>query len=535
MRAVCYLRVSSAGQAEKGTIQSQFRDLPAFVLRQGWTLVKPIGTYVDDGHTAKAGHLGARAGFAALARDAALGLFDVVVVVDLDRLTRSEDLAERGAILGAFQRAGVKIAVANTGQMLDLSSSMGDLLSLMGGFFAAEENRKRRVRAKGGRRLAISRGRLPAGKTPYGLAFSTENGWSIHPVNGPIAIEILTRLAAGHGTGAIARDFRERGAALPQQGTWTRSKIWHIATRPHYTGTWLADSASGTTVKIPALVDEETWKQALGGLEDRRNKGRKTKHSYLLEKLAICAECGARVRIQTDKERRWSRYTCRIASSNGQGTCRAAFRVVDVDARVWAAISRDLADPQLAERIVAGTANLAGDAETWRRDAAEYRRKLTRLENEVEPTILERFRRGKISAAAMDRELTALSRERRALERQLQTARAAVRKSDIAASELGEVNATLDHLRGALAATTDEERAQLVRSLVAPGGIILGEKIQIQLRIPAPGQRGSTSGQSAPPSNQRGGGGADAGTPCLASGSACSSETPECFELRVVA
>jgi DNA invertase Pin-like site-specific DNA recombinase len=45
-------------------------------------------------------------------RDAGLGQFDVVVVVDLDRLTRSEDLRERGEVLGAFQEAGVQIAVA---------------------------------------------------------------------------------------------------------------------------------------------------------------------------------------------------------------------------------------------------------------------------------------------------------------------------------------------------------------------------------------------------------------------------------------
>lgn len=73
MRAVCYSRVSSASQAERGTIESQFRDLPAFVARMGWQLVRPISTYVDDGRTARSGHLAARTGFAALLRDAAAG------------------------------------------------------------------------------------------------------------------------------------------------------------------------------------------------------------------------------------------------------------------------------------------------------------------------------------------------------------------------------------------------------------------------------------------------------------------------------
>ena len=53
---------------------------------------------------------------------------------------------ERGEVLGAFQKAGVQIAVSSSGQVLDLRSSMGDLMSSLGAFFAAEENRKRRDR-----------------------------------------------------------------------------------------------------------------------------------------------------------------------------------------------------------------------------------------------------------------------------------------------------------------------------------------------------------------------------------------------------
>lgn len=515
MRAVCYSRVSSAGQAERGTIESQFRDLPAFIKRQGWTLVRPVGTYVDDGHTAKAGYLAARTGFSALARDAAAGLFDAVAIVDMDRLTRSEDLAERGAILGVFQRARVKIAIANTGQVLDLSSSIGDLLSLMGGFGAAEENRKRSSRAVAGRKLSISRGRLPAGKTPYGLAFCPTAGWSIHPVNGPIAREILKRLADGETSGAIASDFRERGLPLPQKGTWTAGRVWNIATRKHHTGTWIADVERGTAVSIPAITTEEMWQRAQGGLLDRRNKGRKTKHSYLLEKIATCEKCGAMVRIATNAKRKWSRYTCRIARNNGMGNCDASYLVEGVDERVWDAISRELADPQLAERIAAGAAATAGDAAAWRRDAAECRRKIARLEKEVEPSLLARYRRGTISQAALDRELAELGKERRQLQRQLQAASIAIGRAGAAEMALGDVAATLDLIRAGLSATTPEERAQLVRSLVEPGGIILGDTIRMKLRIPAPGERGGTSS--------------------LASGSACRIDTKKCVELRVVA
>src|SRR4051794_34789735 len=127
MRAVCYCRVSSQAQRDRHTIGSQLSTLPKFIAERGWTLVAPADTYVDDGRTAKAGHLEKREGFTRLFADMAAGKFDVVVAVDQDRLTRSEDITERGEVLGAFQRAKVQIAVAATGQVLDLGSSMGDL------------------------------------------------------------------------------------------------------------------------------------------------------------------------------------------------------------------------------------------------------------------------------------------------------------------------------------------------------------------------------------------------------------------------
>jgi len=46
---VIYPRVSSLIQQDRHTIASQLHDLPAFVERQGWKLVSPPETYVDDG------------------------------------------------------------------------------------------------------------------------------------------------------------------------------------------------------------------------------------------------------------------------------------------------------------------------------------------------------------------------------------------------------------------------------------------------------------------------------------------------------
>ena len=167
------------GNLSFNTSESQLRDLPAFATARGWTVV---GVYTDDGKSAAAGKLAARDAFARLAADAAAGAFDVVVVVDQDRLTRTEDMRERGAILGAFQAAGVKVAVTSTGQVLDYRTDEGDLLGSLGAYFAAVENRKRRA-------LLHRRGLIAYATTPHcptcGYTTGFPPGWTTPQGNAP--------------------------------------------------------------------------------------------------------------------------------------------------------------------------------------------------------------------------------------------------------------------------------------------------------------------------------------------------------------
>jgi DNA invertase Pin-like site-specific DNA recombinase len=127
-------------------------------------------------------------------------------------LTRSEDLRERGEVLGTFQKGGVQIAISSSGEVLDLRSSMGDLMSSFGAFFAAEENRKRCDRVCRGKAEAIRKGRKPAGPTPFGYLYDRKrSAWSVDPELGPVVVEIFTRVAQGQTCESIARDLQARG------------------------------------------------------------------------------------------------------------------------------------------------------------------------------------------------------------------------------------------------------------------------------------------------------------------------------------
>lgn len=481
-RAVGYLRVSSAQQRDRHTIASQLRAITDYVARQGWTLERPIDTYVDDGFTAKAGRLEQRRGLAALLRDAASGLFDVVVVVDLDRLSRSEDITERGAIIGAFQRAGVRIATT-TGQLLDLSTSSGDLFATLHSFFAAEENRKRRERVQRGKLEAAQRGGKTTGAGPYGLRYiKPENRWEHDPVRAPVLVEIYKRAAAGESCATIALDLEVRRLP-PPGGKWNRARVRDLVRSRHAVGEYIAHRRTRTVVAVPPIVTEDLWQRAQLALDANRTRGLdRTRHVYLLEDLARCA-CGAPIRIRSahTTRGRWYRPAAYICGAR----CGAkAMLVAAADAAAWDEIRQRLEQPGLVRELAELDADRGDDAQTWERDAAAAQAHLDRLVK-VEAAIMARFRRGLISEAALDTELAAIRRERAQASAQVSTAMKARGKARSVQTRLQAASVAIGELRAALTAAELADRRAIVLMVVDPGGVTVSAgAIAVDLWLP---------------------------------------------------
>jgi site-specific DNA recombinase len=476
MRAVIYPRVSSQQQKDRHTIDSQLRELPEFVRERGWTLARPAETYVDDGRSARAGKLDERAGLQQLLKDAQAGLFDVVAVVDLDRLTRSEDLIERAFVLGSLQRAKIVVAEKKSGQVLDLNSTMGDLMSSLGGFFAAEENRKRRERTVRGKLEAIRKGRKPSGPTPFGLSFDKTSGdWKLDEPNAAIVCEIYTRVIAGESCDAIGYDFDRRGIKRPRAGSWSRERVWQIARASTYRGIWVADKARGLTVPVPPIVDEACWQAAQDSLARWGLRGiTRRKYIRLCADIAVCGICGSQIGTTTTNDWHGNRVAYYVCSRRrrvryGDTRCTLPMRRVDeVDGRIWRALSELLLRPDLLEKAVAKRKLDSGrDKRDWSGDLATFRRKLADMER-AETIILDRFRRGLISPGAMDHEARAAGRHRKMLERQIEVAELEFARVDIEASQVDALSTTIADLRGRLATATQEIKREIVRALV-PG------------------------------------------------------------------
>lgn len=444
-RAAVYARVSSDKQRDAKTIETQIRLSPEFLRARQWPQVvdpggKPsaLGVFVDDGMSAKTGRLAARAAFHRLKALMAAGAIDVVVMIAQDRLTRTEDMEERGQILGAIQKAGVKLASMSNGMVLDLNTAMGDLMANMQAAADANFNRQLRMRVVEGRQTAIKRKRKPGGVTTYGYRYNRAAApgeeWSLHEVEAPIVHEIYTRLAAGESSRVIADDLTARG--VPPGGRakyWTRERVWNLANHTIYRGQWMADRRRRLTIPVPRIVDDALWFVVHNGFRASGLRGlRRTKYVYLLEGIATCELCGGRIGIDSQRgpgkrgtrDKMAARYICinrRRLPAPGIARCTLpTIRTADADDRAWAEIRKLVADDRIERRTERARKGAAPPDAA--KDLKAIEGKIARLET-AEAGILERFQRGLISDGAMDRSLAAITRDRSALDVQLKAAR----------------------------------------------------------------------------------------------------------------
>lgn len=496
-RAAIYARVSSEKQKDTESIKSQLGILPEYVRRQGWTL---IDIYTDEAKSAKTGMLAKRDGFARLMRDAEARKFDVLVVLDINRLTRTNSMEERAVILGPFQRLGIDIFTPSGGRQ-DLRSFLGELYVTMQALVSAEENRKRIEAITAGKLRAIAEGRKPAGPTPFGYSYDRRAGWSIQPEHSELVLEMFRRVVAGDACRVIGDDLAGRGYKRPRGGEWTMERVWQIVTSRTYLGTWMADKEKGLAVPVPRIVDDELWYAAQAALARHKRRGlRRTKHVYLLESLAVCALCGERIGISSHgggmegPYARSATYVCkrRRRPLRGQAACALPHRkIADVDARLWEALRVVFERGDLLERAVAQRANeTSSDRRAWAADLDDMQHRLDRL-HQVEAAILARFRRGLISETAMDADLAAAARERTMLKRQVDAARRGAAAAARSAAELTSMREQIDLLRHSLRSRSLPRRRELVVALLGETPVVMSPQevramVRLRLRAAAP-------------------------------------------------
>jgi hypothetical protein len=201
----------------------------------------------------------------------------------------------------------------------------------------------------------------------------------------------------------------------------------------------------------------------------------RSKRWNLLEGIAFCGECGARIGVtgggSTHDERgqpvRYYLCASKRQPAGDGARCGNLMRRVDrLDAEVWGELRRVIEQGDVADAARGARADMAGGPD-WSTELASYERQLAALER-ASAAILERYRRGHIPDAVMDRELAAAARQRDLLERNRDLARQEIGRARRGRAETGAVRSSLETLRAGLDGATAEDRQRVARVLV-PG------------------------------------------------------------------
>lgn len=426
-RAVIYARVSSDRQREQHTIGSQLRLLPEHVAREGWTLVE---TCTDDGKSGET--TDGRPGFLRVLDLADARAFDVLVVIDLDRITRAKNSAQGALIYDQLRECKIKIAVPGQA-LVDLENEDQDFFVALRREIAKWEKRKMLARTARGRAEAARLGRRFSSRDPVGYrwepdaSLAARGRYVIVPDEAIIVKRMVALALEGKGTTLIQWTINKEGHRTRRGGPWRTSTIRKILRQTTIKGEFRVLSQK-TTIKVPAIIDAETWARVQLALDGRKMiTMRPGPGKYLLSGIAKCGVCGAAMWVTTQRpNQRYAYYRCSTTNEwrrmHRTGPCGQKHHRQDmIDANVWERAQDVLSDPQL----LAEACSLAASEETtgvdWRSQREQCRRRMSEIDV-LQGEVLARRRRGLVTAEACDRELDVLARELRIVERSMQLA-----------------------------------------------------------------------------------------------------------------
>ena len=376
MRAAIYCRFSTDRQTES-SIADQLRVCSEYADANGMTVVADLS---DEGISGAA--LGNRPGAKAL-MDAAYGLqFDVVLVTDLTRLSRSngdlskmiDRLVVRGIRVIGIQdgydssRPGHKVQAGMFGIMGEAFRDM-----IRDRTYTALESRARARRPTGGKCY----GYISVAEDPD----SADGGTTIEvdSEQAEVVRRIFSRYIEGASYRAIASELNKDGVASPgsnwkrvtrRKHGWMGSGIRAIVLNVRYTGLirwntseWVKDPDTGKRMRRERprsewleyrdeslrIISNATFERAQQRGRDRSNPDERLKcggrPKYLLSGLLKCKECGSNYVLTST-----TAYQC---SGNVGGACENNVRIRrDIaEAKILDPVRQELLSPERVSRM----------------------------------------------------------------------------------------------------------------------------------------------------------------------------------------
>lgn len=233
------------------------------------------------------------------------GLYDAVLVIDIDRLTRGE-LLDQGIILSTFKRNEVQIFTLE--KRYDLDDDFDEEIVDFNAFFARKEYKMINKRLNRGRIASIKEGNYIGGYPPYGYNYDkatkklTVNEKEAEIVK--MIYNMYTTQNMGHTK--IGYFLRERNIKTNLNKTWNETMTRRILSNPVYIGkvTWSKNTKNPiiSDAKHAAIISEEIFNKAQIIAKERYNPPIKDNleiRNPLLQ-LLVCKNCNIKMGLRVN-------------------------------------------------------------------------------------------------------------------------------------------------------------------------------------------------------------------------------------------
>ena len=286
LTAAFLLRVSDVRQAgeDRFSLAAQRRVLRERCRREGWTAGPE---YVGEGESAFTRDVTKRQTIQALLRDAALGLFQILIVHDLSRFARDEELGH--AVFNLLEQYGVRLV--NASSDIDYSTAEGRMMLSIDLGLGSYWSRKMSMHIKKSKRERFEMG-LHVGDLNFGYVKGATNKSPgvVVPDEARAIYEAFRDRAANAGYTEIAR--RWNGLGLTPRSKrghtmFTASAVQSILENDFYCG-FVRHNGERRKGLHEAIVSEELFLAAQAVV---RRQPPKSREPRLLAGLAICVHC----------------------------------------------------------------------------------------------------------------------------------------------------------------------------------------------------------------------------------------------------
>lgn len=287
----------------------------------GWVLA---GSY-DDGSSASRFATKVRADWRRLADDLAAHKLDVLIVWEVTRGSR--ETVDGFTWLNLCRDNDVLIYLIVEEELFDpRKTSHYDRLGRMVLDGATESNKTSDRVRRGVRQAAVRKGgATPHGRTPYGFLRQLKDPevvtrpskmpWDefyvqvADPVAGPVAVEVIRRIARSTPISELVKDLNTRDLKAPDGGLWTRQAIRQLVRNPAYMGKRLFKKELRDGV-WDGLVTEHEWSAANRVLDEPDRMTTKPGLKKWLASYLMVSECGALMQAVPPRKTFKAKYRC---------------------------------------------------------------------------------------------------------------------------------------------------------------------------------------------------------------------------------